>query len=86
MPIYDYECKDCGEKLLDEFQHSYDIYVICKKCKKPMSRMFVPFKVAVFPADGITLTNVEAQPKTFMSKGAIVKYAREHKLELGALL
>ena len=84
MPIYDYKCDSCDNKLLDEFQHNYEDYPIC--CKKPMSRMFVPFKVDVFPADGITLTNVEAQPKTFMSKGAMVKYARKHKLELGALL
>jgi putative FmdB family regulatory protein len=86
MPIYDYKCDDCGEELLDEFQHSYDVYAICSKCKKPMRRVLGLCKIDVFPADGITLTNVEAQPRTFMSKGEMVRYAREKNLELGALL
>ena len=85
MPIYDFKC-NCGNKLTDEFVKSWEIKVKCPACKKIMVRLFPLTNAYVFPADGITLENVGPQPKTFRSKKEMVVFARENKMELGALL
>jgi len=84
MPIYDYKCEDCGKDLNDVFQKDWDSRPNC--CGKPMVKKIASFNGYVFPAEGITLTNVEAQPKTFHSTKEMRTYAKAKNLELGALL
>ena len=87
MPIFDYTCDNCSIKKLDEFVHNRTDLVSCNKCGKTMTRIFNPSIIPqVWPSEGVTLTNVAAQPVTFYSKGDMKRYAKTHDLELGALL
>jgi hypothetical protein len=87
MPIYDYECYLCGLTKSNEFVHNCETVVRCENCDIPMDKLFHPTAIPqVFPAEGITLHNVAAQPVTFHSKKQMQQYAKTHDLELGALL
>jgi len=84
MPTYDFKCEVCGKRLDDVFQSIKADNPEC--CGKTMHTIPGLCSGYVFPAEGITLDNVEAQPKTFHSKKEMVTYARKNNLELGALL
>lgn len=87
MPIYDYECKDCGIDISDEFVTHRDCDVSCPKCDKKMARQFpLQFTPKQYPKDGIFLKHVCPEGKRFYSETDMKRYAREHSLELGALL
>ncbi len=86
MPIYDYHCS-CGIEKKDEFVHSWDSLVLCSKCGNAMTREFpLQFVVDTFPKGGIFLKHVCPEGKIFHSKTEMKRYAKKHKLELGALL
>ena len=84
MPTYDFKCLKCGKRLDDQFQSIKADNPIC--CGVEMDTVPGLCSGYVFPAEGITLTNVEAQPKTFHSTKEMVNYANKNNLELGALL
>ena len=87
MPIYNYKCHHCNFVDKDVFVHSVDSLVTCGKCHLVTTRQFsVNFNAKVFPPDGIFLEHVSAKGKRFHSKKEMIVYAREHNLELGALL
>lgn len=69
------------------FLHKHNIVVRCDKCNGAMKKLISSRVVAhVFPADGIFLEHVEPEGRRFHSKSEMVTYAREHSMELGALL
>lgn len=84
MPTYDFKCTVCNKRLNDQFQSIRAENPEC--CGVKMNTVPGRCSVNCFPAEGITLTNVEAKPKTFHSRMEMVTYAREKNLELGALL
>ena len=84
MPIYDFRCEECKRELLDEFKGMHEANPEC--CGKAMTNVPGLKSVFSFPSEGITLTNVENKPKTFHSTKEMQNYARDNKLELGALL
>jgi len=84
MPIYDFHCKRCGKKEFDTLQRMSDPKPKC--CGISMEVVPGLCSGYVFPAEGITLTNVEARPKTFHSTKEMRRYAKDKNLELGALL
>ncbi len=87
MPIYDYECTVCDAKKTDEFVTHWDAKIRCPECNSIMKRQFpLTFVPDSFPKFGLFLKHVEAQGKTFHSKSELKRYARDHNLELGALL
>jgi hypothetical protein len=84
MPTYDFKCLVCNTRLNDQFQSIKADNPIC--CGVEMDTVPGKCSVYCFPAEGITLEHVEAQPKTFYSKKEMVNYANAKNLELGALL
>ncbi len=87
MPIYDYECADCGVKIDDEFVTHRDRKVRCPTCRKAMTRLFpLTFVPDAFPKFGLHLKHVCPEGKTFHSRSEMKRYAIKHNLELGALL
>ena len=86
MPLFDYMCEKCGDNVENEFVHKHDDSVKCEHCNVAMIKIF-PSKVNVysFPADGIYLEHVSPEGKTFHTKQEMKDYAKENKLELGAL-
>jgi predicted nucleic acid-binding Zn ribbon protein len=84
MPTYDFKCNTCNKRLYDVFQSIKEDNPEC--CGVEMDTVPGCCMASVFPAEGITLTNVEAKPKTFYSTKEMVVYARKNNLELGALL
>lgn len=86
MPVYDYTCV-CGATIKDEFVTHWDVKVKCSNCGDLMRREFpLRFAIDQFPKDGIHLKHVCPEGKTFHSKSEMKRYAKEHDLELGALL
>ncbi len=86
MPVYDYNCT-CGVTKHDEFVTHWESEVKCDKCGELMKRQFpLRFAIDMLPKDGLFLKHVCPEGKTFHSKSELKRYAREHKLELGALL
>jgi hypothetical protein len=88
MPLYDFQCRDCGNKTYDQFVHTRDEPVYCGCGSNVIMQRLFPtrFVEHVWPAEGIHLRNVCPEGKTFYSKSEMKRYAREHNLELGALL
>ena len=84
MPTYDFKCLECGKRLDDQFQSIRSNNPEC--CGVEMDTVPGKCSVYCFPAEGITLEHVEAQPKTFHSKKEMIRYASDKNLELGALL
>ena len=39
MPVFEYECKKCGEKT-ELFVKSSEVTPLCKKCGEPLSRVY----------------------------------------------
>ena len=86
MPVYDYNCV-CGANKHDEFVVHWDTKVKCDKCGDVMRREFpLRFVPDAFPKFGLHLKHVCPGGKTFHSKSEMKRYAKEHDLELGALL
>lgn len=86
MPIYDYKCPKC-DTTVEEFVHNSEEAVTCQTCGQPMTRQFpLSFNFHAWPAEGVYLEHVSATGETFHSKGEMKRYAKEHDLELGALL
>jgi len=87
MPVFDYECPNCGRKVLDNFVHRFDAKVKCKQCGSNMSKL-VPTRIVAdtFPADGVYLEHVSPEGKTFYSKKEMRQYERDNNVELGYLL
>lgn len=85
MPIYDFVCPKCKEKILDVFKKSWEEEEHCGACGAPMEKIPTRFTPDVFPADGIHLEHVSANGKTFHSKKEMQQYAKDNDLELGAL-
>jgi putative FmdB family regulatory protein len=84
MPTYDFKCLECGKRLDDQFQRMSEENPEC--CGAKMDTVPGLCSGYVFPAEGITLDHVEAQPKTFHSTKEMQSYARDKNLQLGALL
>ena len=85
MPIYKYVCKFCGFTK-EEFVFSWDTPIKCDNCDNEMAKHPSIFKVDVFPPEGIHLKHVSPTGETFHSKSEMKRYAKEHDIELGALL
>ena len=86
MPIYDYKCPCCHAEKKDEFVTHWEAVIMCE-CTNQMDRQFpLSFVPDVFPSEGLHLKHVCPQGKTFYSKSEMKRYAKEHNLELGALL
>jgi putative FmdB family regulatory protein len=86
MPIFDFRCDTCA-KTEEHFVHHHEAIIVCKTCGATKTKLFTSTPaVHVFPNGGIHLKNVCAGGKTFYSQGEMKRYAREHNMELGALL
>lgn len=85
MPIFDYSCPRCNITA-EHFVHRYDDLVQCSVCLISMNKLASVPQMHIFPNGGIHLKHVEPGGKTFHSKNEMKKYAREHNMELGALL
>lgn len=86
MPIFRYRCDRCGA-VKEQFVHSYQTPVVCEPCNFGMRRLFSwGGRLDIFPTEGIFLKNVSPKGERFYSKSQMRAYAREHDLELGALL
>lgn len=86
MPIFDYKCSSCSNRVSDEYVRRPDDVVICPACMMPMEKLASFPAVHVFPVGGVFLKHVSPQGKTFYSKKEMQQYAKNHDLELGALL
>ena len=84
MPTYDFKCLICNKRLNDVFQRMSDDSPEC--CGVSMDTVPGLCSGYVFPAEGITLEHVAAQPVTFHSTDEMRRYAKDKNLELGALL
>lgn len=81
MPIFDLVCRKCGREI-DDFLSLNGQVPEC--CKKRMEKRPVMIHSG-FPEFGITLDHVEDKPVHFSSRRELIKYKREHNLQLGAL-
>ena len=53
MPIFDYECKGCGHRLLDVFQRiNEDPLVYCPECNQPQFRKRMGVSNFILRGDG----------------------------------
>lgn len=85
MPLYEFKCPKCGI-IFDNIVKAGITTTICK-CGNIADKHFTTnVKIQTFPKQGIHLEHVGPQGKTFHSKQEMITYARENKLELGALL
>lgn len=84
MPIYDLICEDCKSVKKDELVLKDVDWPMC--CNKKMKRTDVGKFNITFPVMGLTLTNVDSKPVHFKQQSDMKRYAKEHNLELGALL
>jgi len=85
LPIFDYQCPKC-DATEEHFVRKHDDLVQCSECFVSMSKMPAVPNMHLFPEGGIHLKHVCAGGKVFHSKNEMKKYAKEHDLELGALL
>jgi len=86
MALYDYFCSNCDDTW-EEFVWSSSDPVFCEKCGKQAKRSFPSVIHAhVFPPEGITLEHLPGGPVNFKGKTEMRAYAKEHDVELGALL
>lgn len=86
MPLYDYRCQQCSANF-EEFVHNKDDVVKCDFCKSVATRQFPStIEVHSFPPEGLTLDNLPGGPVNFKNKTELRAYAKQHNLELGALL
>ena len=85
MPIFDYQCPKCL-RIENRIVCRYDDLVQCAKCLISMTKLPAVPNMHLFPIGGIHLKHVCSGGKTFHSKNEMKKYAKEHNLELGALL
>lgn len=83
--LYDYKCPDCGRIEKDVLVKDMNEEVKCIQCHEKMHRLFPLFAFHDY-SKGIFLEHVSAKGETFHSKKEMQKYAKEHNLELGALL
>jgi len=84
MPLYDLKCEICHDEIDDYLCKMSDPLPKC--CGKTMTKKVNTGIASGFPEFGITLTNVAEQPVHFSCKSKMQAYARDHNLELGALL
>lgn len=84
MPIYDFRCDECKNEEKDVFLKISDPKLKC--CGKDMDIVPSLCSAHIFPAEGIYLEHVSPTGKTFHSTKEMQNYARDNKLELGALL
>ena len=85
MPVYDYSCT-CGTILRDEFVRNRNDTVSCPKCRLSMNRRPAVSNARFWPAEGLYLEHVSPTGETFHSEAELRLYAKQHNLELGALL
>jgi len=86
MPTFDYKCPSCELIKENVLVNNRKQEVICKQCHEIMKRLFTTSNVRVFPRFGLRLHHVCRGGKTFYSERDMKTYAKEHNLELGALL
>lgn len=86
MPIFDYLCPMCGREAEYLVRHWDDTLNCGNGCEGVMDKLSAVPNMHLFPEGGIHLKHVIAGGKTFHSKNEMKKYAKEHNLELGALL
>lgn len=90
MPIYDFECKECGKKIEDEFVNSWEESLFC--CDKQMEKLFpIPTITSkrkiggiIFPIDGVTIEHAEANPIHFSSQRELKEYEKKNNVMIGA--
>lgn len=86
MPIFDYVCNSCGQSVELFVKDRFEVCT-CDACGDNMIRQFPNrVNIDIFPEDGVHLSNVSANGKTFRSKKEMIRYANKNNLELGALL
>jgi len=86
MPIDDYKCNICGAIQKDVFVHTRKKPILCI-CGNEMTQLIpTTVNLHIWPREGIYLEHVSADGETFHSKSDMKRYAKEHDLELGALL
>lgn len=58
----------------------------CLQCNSTLDREYGRLHIKSWPSEGLTLTNVEKEPKTFRSEQELRRYCKDKKIESGALL
>ena len=76
MPIFDYHCKVCKRISKDTYVKKHDEIVTCISCNVTMDKLPSLFHAETFPAEGLTIDNLEARPKTFHSKQEMRDYEK----------
>ncbi len=88
MPIYEFQCGRCKkieEKFFKKIEESPE-GPVCGSCNFIMKFVISQPGKDIFPFEGVTLEHVESTPKHFKSYSEMKKYAKEHDMELGAVL
>ena len=85
MPLYQYECIECGHET-DEFRLIIDRKRDgkCEVCGCKTKKAFKMCNPQVWKS--LTLEHVEHTPKTFYTKQQLKDYCKKHNYSSGALL
>lgn len=84
MPMFDYECLQCGHIEQDYLVPKWDDDVVCS-CGEGMKRMPTAGIPHMFPTEGIFLENVSPDGKLFHSRKEMEKYEKSHDIEISML-
>ncbi len=76
MPIYDYECRKCQEKLLDHFKRMADAPPI--HCDEPMHQIFQA-KIEVWNSD-LVFEHIAHEPMQFRNKRDLRAACKAHNV------
>lgn len=88
MPIYVFKCNRC-KKVFEEFFRRIEENPqgpVCAHCNFITKQIVAQPGRDIFPPEGVTLEHVEATPRHFKSYGEMKRYAKDHDMELGAVL
>lgn len=88
MPIYVFKCFRCGRVFEEFFRKIEDDPAgpVCGHCNFITKQVVAQPGRDIFPPEGVTLEHVAATPRHFKSYPEMHRYAKEHNMELGALL
>ena len=83
MPIYEYQCNECGRISSEYAALPHDkMSRCCAKCKGPAERIYSLSAVKVF--ETFTTTNIlpEGEPVTVRGTGQLRQLEAEHKVKM----
>ena len=87
MPIFDYECTNCGLRRNDVLIRNKDEEEnqLCLNCQVEMEKCPTVGFPHIFPSDGIFLEHVSSEGKLFHSKKEMREYEKKHDINIDML-